>query len=324
MKPLISIIVPIYNAENYLSRCIESILGQALRNFEIILIDDGSTDKSGSICDYWEQKYDSIKVIHKTNGGVSSARNLGIKAAQGKYIAFIDSDDYLETKDFGKILNICIENDLDVCLYKFKIEDKNGGSPIGGEHKFPYNHIYTGEEVIENNFNASSACIAFFKTKHIKEHSISFCEELSYSEDADFVFRAMVLAKKILFTNYVPYVYAYNGKSATNSTNTNIEKRHKQILSNILMAKRVYDTHSQYNISQKLLPILRRYSNSIIIGEFLSLKNSKQDIAFFLEECYSKKVLPLKGKTLSWKSTMMIPIINLIALLYRNQAIKKD
>lgn len=317
----LSIIIPVFNSEKYLNKCIESCCKcfQRNENFEIILVDDGSTDNSGSICDFWGHEYDFIKVIHKANGGVSSARNLGIKAAQGKYIAFIDSDDYLEGKDFNNILNTCIENDLDVCFYKFKIMDRNGGFKICFDHAFSYNNIYTGEYVIENNFNTSSACIAFFKLEHIKKHSISFCEDMAYSEDADFVFHAIVFAKKIMFTNYAPYVYAYNGESATNSTNTNIEKRHKKIRSNILMAKHLNEIYHNCDISKNLHPILKRWSNSIVVGEFLSLKKSFEDIAFFCRESNSLKVLPIKGKTQSWKSTIMIPIINTIAFFLQKK-----
>lgn len=107
---------------------------------------------------------------------------------------------------------------------------------------------------------------------------------MSYSEDADFVFHAIVFAKKIMFTNYVPYVYAYNGGSATNSTSSNIEKRHKKIRSNILMAKHLKEICHNCNLSKNLHPILKRWSNSIVVGEFLSLKKSFEDIAFFCRE----------------------------------------
>ena len=92
---LISVIVPVYNVENYLSRCISSIIKQSYKNFELILVDDGSTDKSGAICDIFAEKDGRIKALHKINEGVSSARNYGIKQACGKYICFVDSDDYV-------------------------------------------------------------------------------------------------------------------------------------------------------------------------------------------------------------------------------------
>ena len=93
---LITVIVPIFNVENYLSKCIESIIKQTYRNLEIILVDDGSTDDSPIICDKYAKLDSRIKVIHKLNGGLSDARNCGMRIAQGRYIAFVDSDDYIE------------------------------------------------------------------------------------------------------------------------------------------------------------------------------------------------------------------------------------
>ena len=96
MSAIISIIVPIYNVDNYLEKCIDSILNQALEEFELVLVNDGSTDNSGAICDKYSNKDERVKVIHKKNGGVSSARNVGIKNANGDYIGFVDPDDYVD------------------------------------------------------------------------------------------------------------------------------------------------------------------------------------------------------------------------------------
>ncbi len=95
-SPTISVIVPVYNAESTLQRCVDSILAQTFEDFELILINDGSKDQSGDICDEYAAKDSRVKVIHKPNGGVSSARNAGLRIAHGEYIAFIDSDDYID------------------------------------------------------------------------------------------------------------------------------------------------------------------------------------------------------------------------------------
>ena len=92
--PLLSVIIPIYNVEKYLRQCIESVIQQHIKDMELILVDDGSIDSSPQICDDYANKYNSVKVIHKTNGGASSARNLGLKNAKGEYIIFLDSDDW--------------------------------------------------------------------------------------------------------------------------------------------------------------------------------------------------------------------------------------
>ena len=104
MDKKISIIVPVYNLEKYLPRCLNSVCNQTYKNLEIILVDDGSTDKSSDICDNWAKKDSRIIVIHKKNGGVSSARNAGIKKATGEYIHFVDGDDWLELNCYEKIV----------------------------------------------------------------------------------------------------------------------------------------------------------------------------------------------------------------------------
>ena len=121
---LISIIVPVYNVEKYLSKCLDSIINQTYKNLEIILIDDGSTDKSGEICDKYKNEDKRIIVIHQLNGGVSAARNTGIGVAKGRYILFIDSDDWIE-KDYVSSLFTYAGNDIIVCCgYKRIFDDK--------------------------------------------------------------------------------------------------------------------------------------------------------------------------------------------------------
>ena len=108
-KDLISIIVPIYNVEKYIKKCIDSIINQTYTNLEIILVDDGSPDNCGKICDKYKEKDDRIKVIHKKNGGLSDARNAGIDIATGEYITFIDSDDYVAENYIEVLYNLCKE-----------------------------------------------------------------------------------------------------------------------------------------------------------------------------------------------------------------------
>ena len=112
----ISIVVPVYNVENYLDRCLESLVNQTLKKIEIILVDDGSIDNSSSICDLWKLKDSRIKVIHKKNGGLSSARNAGMKIAIGKYIGFVDSDDDVELDMYEKMYIVAEKYTVDFIM----------------------------------------------------------------------------------------------------------------------------------------------------------------------------------------------------------------
>lgn len=126
MKELISIIVPVYNVEAYLERCLDSLVGQTYSNIEIILVDDGSTDHCPEICDIWERKDPRIKVIHKENGGLSDARNAGLKMATGEYIAFVDSDDWLDLEYCDVMIKTMFENDADIVECGTYLVDESG------------------------------------------------------------------------------------------------------------------------------------------------------------------------------------------------------
>ena len=114
MKGLISVIVPVYNTEKYLDRCIQSILSQTYSNIEILLIDDGSTDSSGAICDKYAEQDSRVRVFHKANGGVSSARNMGLDKAKGTWFTFVDSDDWIDMDMYEQMYNAAIQNKVDM------------------------------------------------------------------------------------------------------------------------------------------------------------------------------------------------------------------
>jgi glycosyltransferase involved in cell wall biosynthesis len=126
MSNLISIIVPVYNMERYLDRCVSSIVNQTYKNIEIVLVDDGSTDSSPKMCEDYAKNDDRIKVVHKENGGLSDARNAGLKIAIGDYIGYVDSDDWIEPDMYERMVNACIDNDAEMalCRYFREYDDK--------------------------------------------------------------------------------------------------------------------------------------------------------------------------------------------------------
>lgn len=153
MKELISVIVPVYNVEKYLTRCVESIRKQTYSNLEIILVDDGSPDACPRMCDQFALDDARIKVIHKPNGGLSDARNAGIEAASGAYIGFVDSDDYIHPKMYMELWKSlkAEKADIAVCGVK-KVFDGSGGIPDQPENTV---RVYSGREAVTNIFEAS-------------------------------------------------------------------------------------------------------------------------------------------------------------------------
>ena len=116
MSELVSIVVPVYGVEKWIRKCVSSILQQDYENIELLLIDDGSPDGSGKICDEYASKYKNVTTIHKVNGGVSSARNVGIKNAKGKYLLFVDGDDWIEADAVSKIIDFMRKHNFELCI----------------------------------------------------------------------------------------------------------------------------------------------------------------------------------------------------------------
>ncbi len=216
MEELISIIIPVYNVEKYLNRCLESVINQKYRKLEIILIDDGSTDNSGKICDEYALKDSRIKVIHKKNDGVSVARNTGIKIAKGNYIGFVDSDDWIHPDMYKKLYQALIKNQADISCCK-EIRCKNGVEKIS--KKFD-NKIteYDQMQYIKKFFKINSQeCIYYVWNKLYKRQII---DEEQYpinliSEDVVGTYKALVKSNKIVEINYPYYYYYYNPNSIT-------------------------------------------------------------------------------------------------------------
>lgn len=123
---MISVVVPVYKVEKYLDECIESIVGQSFQDFELILVDDGSPDRCGEICDEWAARDGRIKVVHKENGGLSEARNTGIERSTGQWLSFVDSDDLLERDMLQTLYTLAVSNDADIaCCNYVQIEEEN-------------------------------------------------------------------------------------------------------------------------------------------------------------------------------------------------------
>ena len=143
--PKLSIIVPVYKVEQYIHKCVDSILNQTFTDFELILVDDGSPDNCGKICDEFVQKDERVRVIHKENGGVSSARNLGVDEAKGEYISFIDPDDWIELNMYEDIFNFVNENNVDVaCFEVYEVK----GNKCSAHYRFERNRVFEKEEAL--------------------------------------------------------------------------------------------------------------------------------------------------------------------------------
>lgn len=203
--------IPVYNTEKYLKDCIQSIINQSFTNFEIILVDDGSKDSSLEICREFADADDRIQVIHKENGGVSSARNIGIDAAKGKFITFIDSDDWLLDGALDFVEKSFIRTGSDVFVFSIKKVSKTISRTY-----FPLEN-WTGP-LNEARFPLAIGGY-FFRLDIIRENNIRFVENLAYSEDRIFILSLAPFCRNITTCAETFYIYRNNDSAATNSKN---------------------------------------------------------------------------------------------------------
>lgn len=204
---LVSIIVPIYNAEKYLDSCIQSVLRQTYTNWELILIDDGSTDKSGRIAEEYGFADERITVFHQKNLGVSLARNQGIDEATGNYVVFLDADDELIEDCLAKTVNIAEETNADVVA----------GRSCENQELFQDRIIWTGAEALENSLKdhlfTYSACAKLIRREFIGK--TRFTPDIRINEDSYFVFQLLCKQNVLVLTNDVIYFYRANSESSS-------------------------------------------------------------------------------------------------------------
>ncbi len=206
---MVSIIVPIYKVEAYLKRCVDSILEQTHKNLEIILVDDGSPDGCGKICDEYAKLDSRIKVVHKKNGGLSSARNAGIDVATGTYVSFIDSDDWIEKDFIEKLRALIIENEADMSACTFC---RTNGDIAKRQQFTQKAEIITEDKYVcaflETSY-AGYACNKMFKCEIFEKNNIRFDESIFNGEDFPFVLEYLQYAGKIAFIKQDLYYYYF-------------------------------------------------------------------------------------------------------------------
>lgn len=251
-SPKISIIIPVFNSENFLSRCIDSVLQQTLRDWELILVDDGSPDSCGDICDYYANLDSRINVVHKRNEGVSIARNAGIECAKGEWIAFIDSDDYIaETflADFG----FDTYQQVDLYLQGYNIVREN---LINEVHAFPVDRIcqvsfddYFLWGELRNILN-SPVC-KLFRRDIINRYRLRFDSSISFGEDHLFVLSYLYYASNVVVSSSASYNYVHHtGESLTRSV--------------VPFRKIIYYASNAYKYQMELIQSMSKKTNNVM------------------------------------------------------------
>ncbi len=282
MQKLISIIVPVYNVEKYLEKCIESIKKQTYKNIEIILVDDGSKDNSGKICDQAEKKDNRIKVIHKTNGGLSDARNAGLKIAKGDFIGFVDSDDYIKEDMFETLYNL-LENynaDISIVSYYEYYKDKLIAVKQSDEVQ-EFSKIEAIKELLIDNKIQSYAWNKLFKKELFKD--LEFPVNKNF-EDIATTLLLFERINKVVLLEDPKYYYVRRDDSIIGKKNYKTYKDYLDV---------IYDKYKYLDGKYKELDLYNAYNfiiNMIWVYTII--------VAFDLEDVYKEfeKLFPLFEK----------------------------
>lgn len=319
MNVVISIIIPVFNSEEKIKRCIKSILNQSFDDFEIIIIDDGSADKTGSICDYFAQVDKRIKVIHIENNGVSNARNIGIDKAEGKYLMFVDSDDYIDELMLETYIRDLEEKQLDICIGSINIIENN---------KIKTYKIFDDEEIDSKKFwnllGEDLSVLGYvwgklFRTDLIKKNHLSFDTDMYSQEDLNFNLSYYDKCKKFGFISYIGYIYDFEaGKRRPPyldfirnqikiyeliDKHTNVSKKVQDVINtkiNLFLFNYLFDSVNKSKFNEKIVKLC----NFREFTTYLSVQNNLLDNYFYLKEFYKKhfRVLYLYISILKLKS----------------------
>lgn len=267
---MVSVIIPVYNIEKYLPACIESVCGQTLSNLEIILVDDGSTDHSGAICDEYAKKDSRIVVIHKENGGLVSARQAGLKVATGSYVGYVDGDDWIEPEMYEDMLAACEQEYADVAIsaYYYKLRGSNHISrpqiPAGvyrledqSKQKLLHNLIYT------ENFKTigimPNLWSKLFKKELLCKYQFHVDSRITYGEDAACAYPCLIDADRVVVMDQAYYHYRIREGSICNSADPRYFERIT------LLYQQLKGPFSKHDLAELLMEQLDRYMLDLVL-----------------------------------------------------------
>lgn len=333
--PKISIIVPVYNTESFLSKCIDSILNQQFKDFEIILVNDGSLDNSGKICDEYAEIDNRVRVLHIKNQGVSNARNRGIELARGDYIGFIDSDDWIDDEMYSDMINNLISYSADIVMCGHVIFDGKNEHYIG----FPWKQdsVFKFEEIQKTvipSFLApmdiygnkqqiimGSVCKCLFKQDLIKQNEILFDTQIKYTEDTVFILQSFSKAEKVIFINKPYYHYRKDREYKTSTTQKHIEDMYSGLklsqihIYNILKVTGCLELALKNFHWRNCIFVMSSIKNLCFKGSKYSFKEKIVEAKYYIDDSSFMQSLKVVG------TTYFTPKQKLLALLIRSSLI---
>ena len=291
-KPKVSVIIPVYNAEKYLKRCLDSVMNQTFKDIEIVLVDDGSKDGSGRLCDEIKATDDRITVIHQQNSGTGVARNHGLEAARGEYASFVDSDDYIELDMYEKLNNFIKDKQDETCIFGLhKVKDgkitSTKTNALSGTYKDQdalktiFLNVLGTEPDCYDDFRIlwQSPCLSLYSMEIIKKHNVAFPskgEFVKLNEDLLFNIDYYIHAKSVTVLNEPFYYYCTNPNSSSTSFNED----------EFLLTKKIYQL--QLTRLREYLKDDELFENAKIRAQRIFLADVRNDIM------YISRIFPYK------------------------------
>ena len=271
MSKILSIVVPAYNVERELEKCIESCLKQDIpqESYEIIIVNDGATDNTLQVATDIAAKYECVSVVNQKNMGLSGARNTGLKYAKGKYVWFIDSDDYIKPNVLGNIIRQADDLNLDCLFFRLQrvFDDDCFRSEVDDyecvQPNVTRNAILSGRDAILQGYNPSSVCAILFNVEFLRKHRLQFMLGI-YHEDAEFTYRMISKAQRIMFIADAPYLYFTHAGTMTRSKNINSLIKNR--VDDIAVAQSYLKLAQELRDDSKLSTVITRRAKSILFG----------------------------------------------------------
>ena len=306
MNPLVSVVIPVYNAEKYIHKCIDGILSQTYHNTEIILVDDGSADNSLSICKEYAQKDSRIRVFSKENGGVSSARNMGMDEATGCYLMFLDSDDWLENDTIEKLVKSALDSSADVVVFEYSVDYPDGRSDVHRHENLKGN--MTIQDAVYHTIAGTNrfAWSKLYKREYVG--NIRFDETIHHGEDTLFACLVMAQCRSAYFLPEPLYRYVQSEGSATRKSyfNTRLLSGKEAYLRLIDLCKEKFPAITDTAVSCYLEILM-----IIIMDMYKDKKAHRKYIREFTREIRKNRKTVLRSKKASKNTKLKVMLCSI-------------
>lgn len=305
-QKLVSIITPLYNCEKYLERCINSVINQTYDCFELILVDDGSTDASGIIAQKYENKCKKIKYIKKCNGGPASARNVGLFNASGMYVAFLDADDYLKPDYLQKMVSAVESNNAEVAVCGFDQQDSVG--KVFNSYKPSYRVFEFKKEYVSKQFVPFVVWQLMVKRSLLSDYKIFFNENLFVLEDLLFIYNVLLKSKKTIYLDSILYVNCVREDSFVHECfNSSCSEK---LLGKLQAFDEIDVLTEKYEVINKDIQLLAIKEATLLSHALQGEENKK------IRTYIKKYVKKLMNKKLSFKEKMIVLVCRYMPCLY--------